>query len=171
MSNTLLNLLADGELHSGEMLAERLGISRTAVWKQVGRALDNGYPIETVRGKGYRLTGGLDLLSAARIRDLLPDAVQERVQLLVLDETDSTNAEIGRSGHGWSADKVPVCVADMQKEGRGGAADVGTARVGKTCISAWGCRLKVAFHPGWTEPGIWCCGCRSVARAACRIRV
>jgi BirA family biotin operon repressor/biotin-[acetyl-CoA-carboxylase] ligase len=119
MSNTLLNLLADGEFHSGEALAERLGISRTAVWKQVGRAVDNGYPIETVRGKGYRLNGGLDLLSATRIRRLLPNAVQERVQLLVLDETDSTNAEIGRSVHGWSGHKIPVCVADMQKEGRG----------------------------------------------------
>lgn len=119
MSNTLLSLLADGEFHSGEMLAERLGISRTAVWKQVGRAMESGYPIETVRGKGYRLKGGLDLLSASRIRDLLPAALQERVQLLVLDETDSTNAEIGRNNHGWSEDKVPVCVADMQTEGRG----------------------------------------------------
>ena len=119
MSNTLLNLLADGKLHSGEALAERLGISRTAVWKQVGRALESGYPIETVRGKGYRLKGGLDLLSETRIRDALPTGLERRMQLLVLDETDSTNAEVSRSVHRWSDDRIPVCVADMQKAGRG----------------------------------------------------
>ncbi len=33
----LLGLLADGQLHSGSELAEVLGISRAAVWKQVGQ--------------------------------------------------------------------------------------------------------------------------------------
>lgn len=119
MSNTLLNLLADGSFHSGEVLAEQLGVSRTAVWKQVRRAQENGYPIETVKGKGYRLEGGLDLLSGSAVLGGLPEDIRRRIELLVLDETDSTNAEIARGAHGWSPGKVPVCVADMQREGRG----------------------------------------------------
>lgn len=118
-SKTLLSLLADGAFHSGEALADHLGISRTAVWKQVRRALDKGYPIETVRGKGYRLTGGLDLLSAPSIRASLAPTMGERIHLLVLDETDSTNAEIARSANAWPEGRVPVCVADMQRQGRG----------------------------------------------------
>ena len=31
----LIEILADGRFHSGEQLGERLGISRTAVWKQL----------------------------------------------------------------------------------------------------------------------------------------
>ena len=32
---TLLHTLADGEYHSGEELGRLLGISRTAIWKQM----------------------------------------------------------------------------------------------------------------------------------------
>ncbi|MBQ1403838.1 MAG: HTH domain-containing protein, partial [Lachnospiraceae bacterium] len=40
---------------SGQQLCEALGISRTAVWKIVGRLKQEGYPIEAVTNKGYRL--------------------------------------------------------------------------------------------------------------------
>ena len=60
--STLLPLLANGEFHSGQELADALGVSRTAVWKQVNRlAADSGIAVETVKGRGYRIPGGLDL--------------------------------------------------------------------------------------------------------------
>ena len=45
---------ADGYV-SGQQLCEALGVSRTAVWKIINRLKEDGYPIEAVTNKGYRL--------------------------------------------------------------------------------------------------------------------
>lgn len=42
---------------SGQSLAKRAGISRSAVWKHVRRLRRLGYRIESLHGKGYRLDG------------------------------------------------------------------------------------------------------------------
>ncbi len=55
----LLPMLADGEFHSGQDLADALGVSRTAVWKQLNRLENLGLELESVRGLGYRIPGGL----------------------------------------------------------------------------------------------------------------
>ena len=61
-SKALLELLRDGQVHSGEFLASQLGVSRTAVWKQIRRAMDEGAEIVTIRGRGYQLVSRVDLL-------------------------------------------------------------------------------------------------------------
>ncbi len=43
---------------SGEALAQQLGISRAAVWKQVEVLRQAGYPVQTQKGQGYRLMPG-----------------------------------------------------------------------------------------------------------------
>ena len=63
---TLLPLLSDGEFHSGQDLADALGISRTAVWKQLGKLADLGLEIDSVKGRGYRIPGGIELLDGLR---------------------------------------------------------------------------------------------------------
>lgn len=118
-SRALLGLLADGQVHSGESLANSLGISRTAIWKQVRRAAEEGVRIETIRGKGYRLLSDMDLLEAERITQGLSPDCRSRVELVVLDEVDSTNAEIVRRRGGSGAGSIPVCIADCQTAGRG----------------------------------------------------
>ena len=45
---------ADGYV-SGQQLCGTLGVSRTAVWKIINRLKEDGYPIEAVTNKGYRL--------------------------------------------------------------------------------------------------------------------
>lgn len=51
-----------GHLHdqyqSGPSLAQRLGISRAAVWKQVEGLRRAGYPLQAQRARGYRLKPG-----------------------------------------------------------------------------------------------------------------
>ncbi|AZT82749.1 biotin--[acetyl-CoA-carboxylase] ligase [Marinobacter sp. NP-4(2019)] len=118
-SRALIGLMADGQVHSGESLASRLGISRTAIWKQVKRAADEGYEIETIRGKGYRLVTPVDLLDSAMILEGIPESVRRRVKLAVLDEVDSTNAEIIRQRPASGSSVIPVCIADHQTAGRG----------------------------------------------------
>ena len=58
---------------SGEELAGRLQVSRAAVWKAVGQLRAEGYAIESVPGRGYRLLSASDVLSeeGIRLRSLL----------------------------------------------------------------------------------------------------
>lgn len=117
-SKMLVSLLSDGQVHSGERLAKELGVSRTAVWKQVRRALDEGYEINTVRGRGYRLVTPVDLLDADTILRELAEPTRNRIALTVLDEVDSTNTEVLRQ-ISKGATGVPVAIADSQTKGRG----------------------------------------------------
>ena len=57
MKDKILKFLkeADGYI-SGQELCERLGVSRTAVWKVIRQLESEGYQIEAVRNRGYRLT-------------------------------------------------------------------------------------------------------------------
>ena len=65
----LLPLLTDrGEDYlSGEDAAKILGVSRNAVWKAVSALKEEGYNIEAVTNRGYRLKDSGDVLSSAEI--------------------------------------------------------------------------------------------------------
>lgn len=117
-TKALIRLLSDGLFHSGASLAIQLGVSRTAVWKQVGRASGKGYRIETIRGKGYRLIDSVDLLESDRIRAILPKDVSRLIRLEVMESVDSTNAEVIRLRAAGSNELI-VCLADQQTAGRG----------------------------------------------------
>ncbi|WP_282342687.1 bifunctional biotin--[acetyl-CoA-carboxylase] ligase/biotin operon repressor BirA [Pseudomonas sp. PS02288] len=112
---SLLQLLKDGQFHSGQALGVRLGVSRSAIWKQL-QALERqlGLDIHKVRGKGYRLADSLNLLDAEEIapQGSVPWGVQIR------EVIDSTNAEALRL---LQADKpAPFLVlAEQQTAGRG----------------------------------------------------
>ena len=119
-SRALLGLLADGQIHSGEFLASSLGVSRTAVWKKIRRAAEEGYSIDTIRGKGYRLITAVDLLDADAILDQLSADLRSTISSLqVHDELDSTNAEIIRQRGRSSGHDTLICLADHQTAGRG----------------------------------------------------
>ncbi len=116
----LLPLLADGDFHSGQELADAMGVSRTAVWKQVNRlAEEAGIEIESAKGRGYRIPGGIDLLDADRVMDAMqvrPRSLLTRLD--ILDTVDSTNSEVLR----WveqGASSGLVCSAEQQTAGRG----------------------------------------------------
>ncbi|MBN7798310.1 bifunctional biotin--[acetyl-CoA-carboxylase] ligase/biotin operon repressor BirA [Parahaliea mediterranea] len=115
----LLPMLADGEFHSGQALAETLGVSRTAVWKQLNRLEELGLELESVRGLGYRIPGGLELLDAERVRAGLDTAGRNLLaELAVLGSVDSTNAEALRRVAGGAGSGL-VCIAEQQSAGRG----------------------------------------------------
>lgn len=109
----LLRLLADGRFHSGEELGERLGVSRSAVWKQLQQLqADSGVCLHRVRGKGYRLEQPLSLLSAGVIGERLPG-----LRFWIEDRVDSTNALALRY---LTCHEPPfVVLAEAQTAGRG----------------------------------------------------
>ena len=51
----LVQLLADGEFHSGEQIGERLGISRAAVSQQLKGLRTLGLEVFSVSGRGHAL--------------------------------------------------------------------------------------------------------------------
>ena len=56
MKNEILRALRNADAYvSGQELCERLGVSRTAVWKNIRALQEEGYEIEAVTNRGYRL--------------------------------------------------------------------------------------------------------------------
>ncbi|MEA3453544.1 MAG: biotin--[acetyl-CoA-carboxylase] ligase [Candidatus Caldatribacteriota bacterium] len=62
MANDILKYLREKEYVSGEVLAQKLGISRVAVWKQIQKLKDMGYKIISDQNLGYCLVSRPDLL-------------------------------------------------------------------------------------------------------------
>ncbi|MDP6190447.1 MAG: bifunctional biotin--[acetyl-CoA-carboxylase] ligase/biotin operon repressor BirA [Gammaproteobacteria bacterium] len=139
--NQLLHLLADGQFHSGTDLGARLQMSRAAVWKQLKGIEQLGVQVHRVRGKGYRIPAGLDLLDLEAIIRHHPQlATQFDMQLLM--STPSTNQLlIQRQG----ADSIhgQVVFAEVQTAGRG--------RLGRQWQSPFAQQL--ALSVGWRFDG------------------
>lgn len=115
----ILTLLSDGEFHSGKALGDLLGVSRTAVWKHLQKLEAYGVPLESVKGKGYRLPGGLELLDADRItNDLTPLARSYLRELVLFESVDSTNRLAMEKAMSGGAGGY-VCLAEHQTAGRG----------------------------------------------------
>ena len=115
----MLKILADGEFHSGERLAEEFGLSRAAVWKHVRKLVRWGLSVESVSGRGYRLAAPLELLDADALRHAL--SADSRFALDCLDvfiEVDSTNALLLQHPPS-SPDALRICIAEWQSQGRG----------------------------------------------------
>lgn len=111
---TLLNLLKDGRFHSGQDLGAALGISRSAVWKQLQHLeAELELSIHKVRGRGYQLAAPLSLLDSVEI-----SAAALKWPVTVLNSVDSTNAEALRA-IGQGALAPFLVLAERQVSGRG----------------------------------------------------
>lgn len=64
MTEEILTRLLSGEAVSGQTLSEELGVTRAAVWKQIGQLRELGFDIEACGGQGYRLVSVPDSLMA-----------------------------------------------------------------------------------------------------------
>lgn len=137
----MIKALADGNFHSGQNLATKLGVSRMAVWKQLQKLEKMGVNIEAVRGQGYRIPGGMELLSDPEIRSLLSPAVLKRIAKFeihpVIESTNSHVTTLGEAGVGV------VCLAERQTAGRG--------RRGRQWVSPYG--RNVYMSVGWVFNG------------------
>lgn len=119
LKNNILALLRENtdEYISGQQLADKFGVSRNAVWKAVNQIKQDGYIIDSVSNRGYRLSAESDVLSADEIRKNLVGRAGN-LQLAVFESIDSTNNEAKRmAADGCTQDTLVV--ANEQTGGRG----------------------------------------------------
>jgi len=143
LNTQLLTILADGEWHSGQTLANAAGISRVAIWKQLQKLQDLGIEIEGVKNRGYRIEGGLDLLRRSAIETAIGSAAQPDIaELHVETQIDSTNRlcleRISQSLKG-----AVVVTTEQQTAGRG--------RRGKAWVSPFARNIYLSI--GWQMQG------------------
>ena len=103
---------------SGEFLAHKMTVSRSAIWKHIGSLKDDGYVIESSRKKGYLLRQTSDLLLTDEIREGLKTNVFGKGEIIYFRETDSTNVR-AKYLAGDDAPEGTVVVAEKQTQGRG----------------------------------------------------
>lgn len=113
---------------SGQQIADRLGVSRAAVWKAVKSLASEGYSISATTNKGYMLTGKSDIVSVEGIRAALPERYKN-LPLEVKQSTVSTNIDVGAAAAN-GAPHGTTTVSLEQKSGQG--------RLGKTFCSPKG---------------------------------
>ncbi|MCX8007965.1 MAG: biotin--[acetyl-CoA-carboxylase] ligase [Coriobacteriia bacterium] len=107
---------ADGGFVSGERIAGALGISRTAVAKNVEALRSLGYGIESATRRGYRLASLPDGLLPVEVERRLSDPFWSRVEGAAV--TGSTNDDCRRLASS-GAPEGTVVVAGEQTAGRG----------------------------------------------------
>ena len=116
LQHALIDILADGQFHSGNELGEKLNVSRSAVWKALQHLRDFDVDIHAVHGRGYRLAEPLELLDNQRIQPALNAQTRLHLQSLdILFDVDSTNAWL----LALQQRHAVVCLAERQHAGRG----------------------------------------------------
>ena len=140
MSDTqskILDVLKDGEFHSGETLGEKVGCSRTAVWKHLQKLEAMGLLIETTKGTGYRIIGGVDLLDGQAITGALAVAARPHLSNIHVFQTiDSTNTYARELAEKSSVSGL-VILAEQQTAGRG--------RRGKNWVSPFAANIYLSI--------------------------
>ncbi|RDU24245.1 biotin--[acetyl-CoA-carboxylase] ligase [Anaerosacchariphilus polymeriproducens] len=118
MKTEILKALRESKDYiSGQQLCEQFGVSRTAVWKAIRKLEEEGYVIEAVRNKGYRLIDYPEKISQEELGSLMNTQWAGK-SVKFYDEVDSTNTtakQLAEEGaiHGT------LVVADKQNSGRG----------------------------------------------------
>lgn len=118
MKLQILSLLRNsGEYLSGQEICERFGVSRTAVWKAVKQLKEEGYRIEAVQNKGYRLIDSLDVLNERELAGRMETKWAGRT-VHYYEKTGSTNIDAKKLAAEGAAHGT-IVVADDQENGRG----------------------------------------------------
>lgn len=120
---------------SGQELCDTFGVSRTAVWKAINRLKEEGYEIDSVPKKGYRILNSPECFSADEIKSRLVTEWAGR-EVFFYREIGSTNIEINQLAekgmpHGTLA------VAERQTGGKG--------RRGRSWVSPGGVNVYMSI--------------------------
>ena len=120
---------------SGQQLCERLGVSRTAVWKHIKALRAEGYEIDSVTNKGYKLMMEPDLLTKEEVASCLHTKWLGK-DLHCYETMDSTNLEIRRLAEAGAGHGI-VAITEEQTMGKG--------RRGRSWLAEAGAGIAMSF--------------------------
>ena len=120
---SLLRQLADGAFHSGEDLAEQVGLTRARVSQVLKDAESAGLALERIKGRGYRLLEAPNFLDPKAVQARLDELAIDRgapipVSVEVTDQVDSTSSELMRRSQRRDVHGIALA-AEWQTAGRG----------------------------------------------------
>ncbi|MFZ7943058.1 MULTISPECIES: biotin--[acetyl-CoA-carboxylase] ligase [Bacillaceae] len=102
---------------SGQHLAELIGCSRTAVWKHIEELRKDGFELEAVRNKGYRIVKTPERITADEIRlGLTTDFIGRNIHY---EESVETTQKIAHQFANDDAPEGTVIIAEEQRSGKG----------------------------------------------------
>ena len=133
---------------SGDLIASRLSLSRTAVWKILKYLGRMGYTYDTLKGKGYRLTGAADRLYPWEVERYLETRFVGR-EIRYKDSVGSTNSvafDLAMAGCGEGT----CVIAETQDAGRGRLRRNWRSPYGKNIYMSF--VLRPALHPSEVSP-------------------
>lgn len=118
MKEKIIQLLNEADDYiSGEEISKQLGVSRTAIWKVINRLKEEGYEIESVTRKGYRLLSSPDILNSEELHyNLNTEIIGNKI--INFDKLDSTNQQAKKLAL-EGASNGTVVIAEEQTAGKG----------------------------------------------------
>lgn len=130
MKQQIVKLLksAGGDFVSGQLISEKLNVSRAAIWKYMNALKEEGYEIESVSRKGYRLIESADVLTSSEVEKYLTTTSIGR-NLVYFKTIGSTNDEAKRIA--FNTVNGTVVVSEEQTNGRGRLGRVWSSPIGK----------------------------------------
>lgn len=140
-THKILQLLKDGQCHSGEALGDKLEMTRSAIWKGIQQLQQAyGLDIQSLAGRGYRIEGGLTLLDRELISHRVDSDKQEKLRIILLEQTHSTNDYLLTHPNLSRETPYTLVLAEQQLHGRG--------RQGRQWISPYGHNIyfSLAWH-------------------------
>ncbi|MCX5681938.1 MAG: biotin--[acetyl-CoA-carboxylase] ligase [Candidatus Omnitrophica bacterium] len=129
MRNKILNYLkASQDFVSGEEISRALAVSRTAVWKYIKQLQGEGFSIEAVSHRGYRLCKEPDKLFPESVQANLKTKVFGK-EIIYFESIDSTMDLASKFASEGAQEGTIIC-AEQQIKGRG--------RLGRNWVSPKG---------------------------------
>lgn len=143
---SLLRQLSDGQFHSGEDLAAKVGLTRARVSQVLKDAGTAGLALERIKGRGYRLLEAPEFLDAKKVRVHLVDRLAAKGTTLpatveVVDQIESTSSELMRRAQRRDVHGVALA-AEWQSAGRGRRGRAWTAIAGGSLTFSLGWKFE-----------------------------
>jgi len=117
MRNKILRILEKNDFVSGEYLAKNLNVSRTTIWKQIKSFQKNGYVIESIKNKGYKLKKRPDIPYE---EEIIPYIKTKKIgkKIKFFNSVNSTN-ESAKKFIKKNIEEGTIVIAESQIKGRG----------------------------------------------------
>ncbi|TCS93363.1 biotin--[acetyl-CoA-carboxylase] ligase [Hazenella coriacea] len=117
--NELIAVLLQNQTQflSGEEISQKVGVSRTAIWKHIEELRNEGYEIEAKPRSGYRLVYRPDRVAP---EEIIPHLHTQQFGKEIRYEFQTTSTQI--AAHQWAkegAKEGALVVAEEQRSGRG----------------------------------------------------